>query len=100
MTITIASAQYPITYHQDFSAWRDHVNNWVEKAVAQKGQLLVFPEYGSMELTSMMSADIQQNIQQQVIELSAVQYDFCTVWESLAKRHAITIVAPSIPILE
>ena len=99
MKVTIATAQYPITFHQDFAAWRMHVEKWVQQAVQSKAQLVVFPEYGSMELVSIMATAVQQDIQQQVLALTTIQDDFCTVWEELAKRYGITIVAPSIPIL-
>ncbi|WP_420153702.1 carbon-nitrogen hydrolase family protein [Siphonobacter sp.] len=99
MEVTIAAAQYPITEHVDFLAWRRHTECWVAQAAGQKAQLLVFPEYGSMELVSLFSEDIRQNIRQQVREMDALRADFCTVFAELSRQYGVSIVAPSFPVL-
>ncbi|WP_044171333.1 carbon-nitrogen hydrolase family protein [Flectobacillus major] len=100
MTLKVASAQYPITEHASFSQWRTHIEKWVQQAVQQKAQVLVFPEYGAMELVSIFSAEIRANLRQQVQELDTLKADFCTVFEALAKQYQVTIVAPSLPVIE
>ncbi len=99
MYVTIASAQYPITEHAHFEAWRSHTERWVAHAAQQKAQLLLFPEYGSMELVSIFSEEIRRDIRQQVIELSVLQSDFCQVFADLAKKYSVCIVAPSLPVV-
>ncbi|MEI7583139.1 carbon-nitrogen hydrolase family protein [Runella sp.] len=100
MTVTIAAAQYPITEHKTFSDWRKHTEKWVAQAAQQKAQLLLFPEYGSMELVSIFSEEIRQNIRQQVIELDSLKSDFCEVFANLAHQYQVIIVAPSLPVVE
>jgi len=100
MKVTLASAQYPITEHQSFAGWQQHTESWVAGAAAKKAQLLLFPEYGAMELVSIFSSDIRNDIRQQVIELDTLRNDFCTVFSDLAKKYGVIIVAPSIPVID
>ena len=48
----IALAQYPIGKFASFADWQAHVATWVAEGAATGAHLLVFPEYGAMELTS------------------------------------------------
>ena len=97
-TVRIASAQYPISYHKDFADWKTHVSEWVKKAVAEKAKVLVFPEYGSMELVSLMPTEIQKDIKSQLKEMKSLLSMFFEVFEDLARKLEITIVAPSFPV--
>ncbi|TDE12048.1 carbon-nitrogen hydrolase family protein [Dyadobacter psychrotolerans] len=100
MEVKIAAAQYPITEHASFSQWELHVEKWVTDAVNRGAQLLVFPEYGAMELVSIFSQEIRNDIRQQVNELDSLKADFCEVFSDLAKKHRTIIVAPSIPVID
>lgn len=100
MNVTIAAAQYPISAFATWDEWRNHTAHWVSEALDQNAQLLVFPEYGAMELVSLLPKDIQLDIQAQIIELQALRADFCTVFSDLAKKEGVIIVAPSFPVLD
>jgi hypothetical protein len=50
--IKIAAAQYPLDELKDLRAYQAKITRWVEEAVVAGANLLVFPEYGSMELAS------------------------------------------------
>jgi predicted amidohydrolase len=100
MNLKIAAAQYPIHFHKNFDDWKNHITIWVQKAINQKATLLVFPEYGSMELVSLMSAEIRADIRWQVRVLNTFKDNFCSVFIDLAKKYNITIVAPSFPVID
>jgi predicted amidohydrolase len=100
MQVTVATAQYPITYHHDFQSWKAHVTAWVEKAVERNANLLLFPEYGAMELVSIFDKAIHADIEQQIVQLDTLLHDFCSVWAELARLYNVVIVAPSIPVFE
>lgn len=100
MKLTVASAQYPIEFHQSFEDWEKYTNSWIEKAIQQKVELLVFPEYGSMELVSLFSEEIRADIRWQVRELNSLKETFCTFFSKISKQHQIVIIAPSFPVLE
>ncbi|MEA5458452.1 carbon-nitrogen hydrolase family protein [Arcicella sp. LKC2W] len=100
MKITIATAQYPINFHQSLTDWQKYTKNWVKSAVEQKAELLLFPEYGSMELTSLLSEEIRHDLQKQVLEMDSLKDFFCETYSYLAKKFEVIIVAPSFPVLE
>ncbi|TLU98232.1 carbon-nitrogen hydrolase family protein [Dyadobacter luticola] len=100
MILTIASAQYPITEHVGFSAWKQHTERWVADAVEKGAKLLLFPEYGSMELVSIFSEEIRGDLQNQIFSLDSIKSEFCMVFEIFAKKYEVVIVAPTIPIVE
>lgn len=72
---------------------------WVKRAKKKAANLLVFPEYASMELVSLLPQEIRQDIQAQVHHLSDLLTPFCEVYSSLANKYDLAIVAPSFPVL-
>lgn len=50
--VRIAAAQYPIGQPTSFADWQGKVARWAADALAQRAQLLVFPEYAAMELAA------------------------------------------------
>lgn len=100
MKVTFAAAQYPISQHQSFDDWEIHTEKWVQDAVRQHAQVLLFPEYASMELVSTFSKEIQADIHQQVLELQKIKDNFCNTFKKLAQKYQVIIVAPSFPVLE
>lgn len=100
MSVTIASAQYPISTHSSFDNWVIHTEHWVANAVEKGAELLLFPEYGAMELVSIFNQTIQEDLRSQVIELNALKDDFCRTFSNLAIKYNTIIIAPSLPILD
>ena len=95
----IASAAYPISFHVSFNEWKKHISEWVKNAAREKVDILVFPEYGSMELVSIFSKEIQIDLPKQLIEIQTVWSNFQDVFIQLAKDFEVIIVAPSFPVL-
>ncbi|CAG5007711.1 hypothetical protein DYBT9275_04109 [Dyadobacter sp. CECT 9275] len=100
MTLTVASAQYPITEHSNFTSWQQHTENWVKKAVEDNASLLLFPEYGAMELVSLFPEDVREDIRRQVQALENLREDFCRTYEALAVKYKCIIIAPSFPVAD
>lgn len=98
MNVTIASAQYPVTFHDSFEAWVQHTETWVRQALAHRPQLLLFPEYGSMELVSLLPPEEQADIRLQVRAMERLRDDFCAVFARLARKCGVIIAAPSFPV--
>jgi len=97
MTI-IALAQYPLDKFTQFSAWKTKVRLWVEEAVNAGANLLLFPEYGAMELTSLLPVELQQDLHGQLNSLQTLLPEFLTLYQQLAKEFGIYLIAPSIPV--
>lgn len=94
----IAAAQYQIAYHPTLEDWKRYTQSWIEKAIAQQAELLLFPEYGSMELVSIFPHNVQQDIHLQLQELQSVYQEVNAFFESMASRYKVIIIAPSFPV--
>jgi len=94
----IAAAQYPITFHKTINDWKKHVASWVEEAQKNNAKILVFPEYGSMEIVSFFKPEIQENLHLQIQEMQAYLADFIQWYQTLATKHEVVIVTPSFPV--
>ncbi len=94
----LAAAQYPIGRFSDFSGWRENAAHWVEDAIRGGARLLVFPEYGGMELTSLLPEKLQADLRAQIPALGRFHDDFVATYAALAKRHGVHILAPSLPV--
>jgi predicted amidohydrolase len=100
MKIKIASAQYPISFFDSIDDWKKHIKSWISEAVNQGTEILLFPEYGSMELVSLFEIEVQQNIQEQLKTLQTLLPIFIETFEGLAIEYKTIIIAPSFPVSE
>lgn len=94
----LALAQYPITELTRFSEWQENTRAWIERAATAKADLLVFPEYGSMELVSLAPIYIQEELRAQVQWLSKVWPEFVSSFEKWAKDYNVWLLTPSFPV--
>ncbi|SBS34902.1 Nitrilase [Marinomonas spartinae] len=96
----LAAAQYDIGF---FSAWEDFANkltNWVAEATQQGAELLVFPEYGSMELASLFGEEVCSDLQRQIHAMQTLLPKWLDLHAALAKCHNVMILASSFPTLQ
>ncbi len=94
--LRIAVAQYPVSAIDSWEAWVDKVSRWVAEAAWAGARLLVFPEYGAMELGSLRPPAADPRA-----EAAALQPDlerFRELFRALARRHDVHILAPSFPV--
>ena len=94
---TLATAQYDIGF---FSHWDDFaakLERWVASAVQQDAKLLVFPEYGSMELASLFGQAVYSDLQQQLQAMQTLLPKWRDLHQALARRHDVLILASSFP---
>ncbi len=100
MNIRLATAQYPITEFAQFIDWQQHTAQWVADAASQGVQILLFPEYGAMELASLLPPDKKSDLRQQVSGLEPWKAGFLDTFSLLAKQWGVIVVAPSFPVEE
>lgn len=98
--VTIAAAQYPITEFQSLEHWKKHVSEWVSEAKNRGAEIVVFPEYASMELVSLFQEEIRNDLHQQLDALQDLLSDYRQTHAELAQRHNCVIVAGSFPVKE
>lgn len=94
----IAAANYPILYHESLENWKIHVKNWLDELDGKQIDVAVFPEYGSIELVSLLSKELQVDLKGQILALDKCLSVFKAYYADLAKEKNIIIVAPSYPI--
>lgn len=94
-TLSIAAAQYPLTEFGRIGDYEAKITRWVEEAVGQGAELLVFPEYGSMELCSIGGRG--DDLFGSIDAVSDLIPEIDRVHGALAQKHGVTIVAGSAP---
>jgi predicted amidohydrolase len=95
--VRVAACAYPIEKLSSFAQYEDKQARWVEDASGQGAQLLVFPEYASMELSSLLGGEARSTL---AAELSCVQpllAPMLQVFASLSARFNVHILSPSFP---
>ncbi|MGR9100141.1 MAG: carbon-nitrogen hydrolase family protein [Gammaproteobacteria bacterium] len=98
MTVKIASAQYEISFLENWANYRCKINRWVEDAARENARILLFPEYASMELASVFEKEIYSSLNRQLHAMQALLDDYLDLFSDLAKSHGIYIVSGSFPV--
>lgn len=96
-SVSIAAAQYPLDAAASFDAWTGKVSRWVADGAASGAQLLVFPEYGAIEVAATRGAAVTSDLAATLAAVSDAQAEMARVWSTLAARHRVHILAPSGP---
>ncbi|WP_126975071.1 carbon-nitrogen hydrolase family protein [Frigidibacter oleivorans] len=95
--MTVAAAAYPLDWLEDWAAYEAKITRWVSDAAGQGAQLLVFPEYGAMELASLggpaVAADLEAALHEVARHGPAVE----ALHADLATRHRLHVLAASAP---
>ena len=99
MTVKIATAQYDISFLENWATYEQKVTRWVQDAVAQDAKILLFPEYFSMELASLFEQDIYSSLSKQLEALQSLHDNFIELFKKLAISHQCLIQAGTFPVL-
>lgn len=93
--IRVASLQYFIRPVQTFEQFRDQVEGLVDTAKDYKCQLLVFPEYFTVQLLTL--GNVKRPIHEQIRDLANQVPRYVEMMSKLAKKNGMYIVAGTIP---
>lgn len=96
--LRIAAAQYPIERVADWDSYAARLSAWVGEAAARSAQLLVFPEYGALELAALTDAVEHGEVAQVYAAMQAHLPAFLELHHDLARRHGVYILAGSLPV--
>lgn len=99
-TVKIAVAQYDISFFNQWSDYVEKLTNWVQTAAEQGAKLLVFPEYGSMELASLFGEDVYKDLNQQLHSMQGLYPQWQALHCQLAKQCDVMILGASFPVLQ
>lgn len=98
--IRVAVAAYPVDFHPDWAAYEAKVSAWVRDAAGQGATLLVFPEYGALELVSLLPPELHHDVLGMRPALQAHVPGFLDLHTHLARQHGVCIVASSVPVAD
>lgn len=93
--VTVAAAQYSFDAVENILAYRSKITQWVENAVGQGAQVLVFPEYAAMELSAISGRGL--DLHGSIDAVSDLTQEIISVHRALAQKHGVMIVAGSAP---
>lgn len=94
----LACCQYPIGFLDAFDGFRGKISALVGEACVAGARLLVFPEYGAMELASLLPVADRADLRRQLHGLQPMLPVFLDLFAGEARRHGRHIVAPSFPV--
>jgi len=96
----IATSAYPLDWFKEWSDYEAKLTAWVAEAAQAGADLLVFPEYGAMELASLdgpkVAGDLKGSIRAVAGRVGA-SYD---LHKALSARFGVHILAASAPVIE
>ncbi len=95
--VRVAALQYFVRPVQTFDQFRDQVEALVETAADYKCQLVVFPEYFTVQLLTL--GNIRRPIHEQIRELASQLPRFLELMADLAHAHRVYIVGGTIPVM-
>ncbi|HWQ37280.1 MAG TPA: carbon-nitrogen hydrolase family protein [Burkholderiales bacterium] len=97
MILRIAAAQYPIEFLETWERFQSKLERLVAEAASAGAQLLVLPEYGSMELASLFPKAVYSDLALQLEKLQTLFPRYCALHADLARRHQVYVCAASFP---
>ncbi|MDF0602124.1 carbon-nitrogen hydrolase family protein [Psychromarinibacter sp. C21-152] len=96
----IAAAAYPVDWHDSWASYADKLSAWVEQAAAQGADLLVFPEYGAMELASLAGAEAAADLARSARAVAERMPEADALNARLATAHGVHVLGASGPVAD
>ncbi len=93
----IAAAAYPLDWFDDWQGYEDKLTAWVAEAAGQGAELLVFPEYGAMELASLGGAEVAADLEAAIRMVAQHGPAADALHDRLARMYDIHILSASKP---
>jgi len=79
--VKLAAVSFPLTKPDDFQAWEQEAQRWLDEAISQQVELLVFPEYFTLSLENSPQFKHWFEVR------------FHEMFKKVAQDHAMTILA-------
>ena len=94
----IATAAYPLDWLDSWAQYEDKLAAWVADAAGQGADLLVFPEYGAMELSTLDGPGVAADLQGSITAVSDRMDDVAALHQKLAAEYNVYILGASAPV--
>jgi len=96
--LTVAAAQYPIDAVASMDDWQSKIATWVETAAGTGAQLLVFPEYGSIEQAHALGPQVYGDLAATLRAVAELAGERVAFHVELARKHNVHILVGSGPL--
>ncbi|RKF14783.1 amidohydrolase [Roseovarius spongiae] len=96
----LATAAYPLDWLDSWADYAAKLEDWVSRAAGQGAELLVFPEYGAMELSTLAGEAAAGDLEGCLHAVSERIADADDLHADLAARHKVHILAGSAPVFD
>lgn len=96
----IATAAYPMDFLDSWEAYDDKLSQWVSEAAGSGADLLVFPEYGAMELATLAGRDVARDLEASLRAVSDRIPEADALHARLAQEFGVHILAASAPVFD
>ena len=96
----VAAAAYPMDFLESWDAYEEKVARWVSDAADAGADLLVFPEYGAMELATLSGRDVARDLEASLRAVSDRIPEADALHAKLAQAHGTYILAASAPVFD
>ncbi len=96
----IATAAYNLNWLDSWAQYEDKVEAWVSEAVSHGSNLLVFPEYGAMELSTLDGPKVAGNLERSIHAVSDRMEDVQDIHSRLAMKYNAYILGASAPVID
>ncbi len=98
MKVKIATAQYDISFLENWQQYQSKAERWVAEASEQDAKILLFPEYASMELASLFGEDVYSSLSKQLAVMQSLHNDYLALFQGLAKKYRCIIQPGTFPV--
>lgn len=95
--LKVATAAYPLDILSSWAQFEDKLSTWVAGAAGEGASLLVFPEYGAMEISTLAGMTVAADLEQSLHAVSDRLPDIDALHARLAAAHNVHILAASAP---
>jgi len=96
----IATAAYRMDYLANWAAYAAKLDQWVAQAAGQGAELLVFPEYGAMELATLSEAEAAGDLERSLHAVSRYIPQAYALHSDLAANYRVHILAAAGPVFD
>lgn len=94
----LAAAQYPVDELRGWADYEHKLATWSREAASAGAGLLLFPEYASLELTSLFAAPLRDDLRGQIAAMQALLPRWQALHAALARELGIYLAAGSFPV--
>lgn len=96
----VAAAAYPMDFLSSWGGYEEKLTRWVSDAAGAGADLLVFPEYGAMELATLAGRDVALDLEASLRAVSDRIPKADALHAKLAQEFGVHILAASAPVFD